>query len=63
MIRVELDIRTQSQAACDGDLNKIKRIVKLVGFVNAPPDFQDHPKVSLKNYEIFKYCFPWPLAY
>lgn len=33
------------QAACDGDLNKVKRIVKLVGFVNAPPDFQDHPKV------------------
>ncbi len=28
-----------------GDLNRIKRFVRLLGFVNADPDFQDHPKV------------------
>ncbi|MBL8670152.1 MAG: RidA family protein [Alphaproteobacteria bacterium] len=28
-----------------GDLDRIARIVKLVGFVNAPPEFTDHPKV------------------
>jgi enamine deaminase RidA (YjgF/YER057c/UK114 family) len=28
-----------------GDLEKVKRIVKLVGFVNCTPDFTDTPKV------------------
>ncbi len=28
-----------------GDLNKVKRIVKVLGMVNSAPDFADHPKV------------------
>lgn len=28
-----------------GDLNKVKRIVKVNGWVNAAPDFGDHPRV------------------
>ena len=28
-----------------GDLGKVKRIVKVLGMVNADPAFQDHPKV------------------
>lgn len=28
-----------------GDLGKVKRIVKLLGMVNAEPGFNDHPKV------------------
>ncbi|MEX0273059.1 MAG: RidA family protein [Flavobacteriaceae bacterium] len=28
-----------------GDLKKVKRVVKVVGMVNATPDFTDHPKV------------------
>lgn len=28
-----------------GDLDRIKRLVKLLGMVNATPDFGDHPKV------------------
>ncbi|MFZ9003543.1 MAG: RidA family protein [Robiginitalea sp.] len=28
-----------------GNLNKVKRIVKVLGMVNASPDFEDHPKV------------------
>ena len=28
-----------------GSLNKVKRVVKLLGMVNATPDFPDHPKV------------------
>jgi enamine deaminase RidA (YjgF/YER057c/UK114 family) len=28
-----------------GDLNKVKRIVKVTGMVNATEDFEDHPKV------------------
>lgn len=28
-----------------GDLNKVKRVVKVLGMVNAAPDFKDHSKV------------------
>jgi len=28
-----------------GDLNKVKRVVKLLGMVNCTEDFKDHPKV------------------
>jgi enamine deaminase RidA (YjgF/YER057c/UK114 family) len=28
-----------------GDFNKVKRIVKVLGMVNCPADFTDHPKV------------------
>jgi enamine deaminase RidA (YjgF/YER057c/UK114 family) len=28
-----------------GDLSKVRRIVKLLGMVNAVPDFEDHPAV------------------
>lgn len=28
-----------------GDLDRIKRLVKLLGMVNATPDFEDHPRV------------------
>lgn len=31
--------------AATGDLNKVKRIVRVNGLVNATPDFTDHPKV------------------
>ncbi len=31
--------------ACGGDLDRVKRIVKLLGFVNCTPAFGDQPKV------------------
>jgi enamine deaminase RidA (YjgF/YER057c/UK114 family) len=31
--------------ACGGNLDRVKRIVKLVGFVNAAASFTEHPKV------------------
>lgn len=40
-----LNLIAQAKAACGGDLDRIKRVVKLGGFVNATPDFTDHPKV------------------
>ncbi len=40
-----LNLIAQAKAACDGDLDRIVRIVKLGGFVNCTPDFTDHPKV------------------
>ncbi|MBU2866169.1 RidA family protein [Pacificibacter marinus] len=40
-----LSLLAQAKAATGGDLSKIKRLVKLVGFVNSTPDFIDQPKV------------------
>ncbi len=35
----------QVKAACGGDLDRVVRAVKLVGFVNSTADFTDQPKV------------------
>ncbi len=40
-----INIMAQAKAALDGDLDRVVRIVKLGGFVNATPDFTNHPKV------------------
>ena len=40
-----INILSQLKAACGGDLDRVVRCVKLGGFVNATPDFTDHPKV------------------
>lgn len=40
-----LAILAQARAACDGNLDRVARVVKLVGFVNSTPDFTDQPKV------------------
>ena len=40
-----INILAQLREACDGDLDRVARIVKLVGFVSAVPDFIDHPKI------------------
>jgi enamine deaminase RidA (YjgF/YER057c/UK114 family) len=40
-----LNIIAQLKDACGGDLDRVRRIVKLGGFVNSTPDFKDQPKV------------------
>ncbi|GGO36611.1 hypothetical protein GCM10010991_30890 [Gemmobacter aquaticus] len=40
-----ISLLAQLKKACDGDLTRLKRVVKLVGFVNSTPDFTDQPKV------------------
>ncbi len=40
-----LNLIAQAKAACDGDLDRVTRVVKLLGFVNATPDFDQHPAV------------------
>jgi enamine deaminase RidA (YjgF/YER057c/UK114 family) len=40
-----LNLIAQARDATGGDLDRIKRVVKLGGFVNAGPEFTDHPKV------------------
>jgi enamine deaminase RidA (YjgF/YER057c/UK114 family) len=40
-----INLLTQMKAACDGDLDRVVRVVKLGGFVQAGPAFFDIPKV------------------
>ena len=40
-----LNLIAQMKAACDGDLGRVRRIVKLGGFVQVGPNFFDIPKV------------------
>lgn len=39
-----LNLLAQAQAAL-GDLGRVAQVVRLTGFVNATPEFSDHPKV------------------
>jgi len=40
-----ISLLAQVKAACGGDLDKLRRVVKLTGFVNSTGDFGDQPKV------------------
>ena len=40
-----INVLAQLKDACSGDLDRVKRVVKLLGFVNASPSFRDHPKI------------------
>ena len=40
-----VSLLAQLKAACGGDIDRLVRVVKLVGFVNSTPDFGDQPKV------------------
>ena len=40
-----INLLAQIKAACEGDLDRVVRVVKLGGFVQAGPDFIDIPKV------------------
>lgn len=40
-----VNLIAQIKSACGGDLSRVKRVIKLGGFVNSTPDFTDQPKV------------------
>ena len=40
-----INLLAQVKAACEGDLDRLVRVVKLGGFVNSAPDFTDQPRV------------------
>ncbi len=42
---VAINILSVLRAACDGDLDRVRRCVKLGGFVNCPADFDQQPQV------------------
>lgn len=39
-----INLIAQLKAACGGDLNKVRKVLRLGGFVNVAPDFIDAPK-------------------
>lgn len=41
-----INILAQVKNALGGDLGRVKRLIRLGVFVNAPDDFADHPKVA-----------------
>jgi enamine deaminase RidA (YjgF/YER057c/UK114 family) len=43
--RCAISLLAQLRNACDGDLSRLVRVIKLTGFVNSTPDFTDQPKV------------------
>jgi enamine deaminase RidA (YjgF/YER057c/UK114 family) len=43
---VTIDLIATLQAACGGDLNRVKRIVKLMSLVNSTSDFTEHHLVT-----------------
>lgn len=43
--RCGLSLLAQARKACDGDLGRVARVVKLTGFVNSTPDFTAQPEV------------------
>lgn len=40
-----LSLLAQVRAACDGDLDRLVRVIKLTAFVNSTPEFTQQPKV------------------
>jgi enamine deaminase RidA (YjgF/YER057c/UK114 family) len=52
-----LNIIGQLKAAAMGDLDRIKRIVKVTGFVNAVPGFTQHPEVINGASDLFVAVF------
>jgi enamine deaminase RidA (YjgF/YER057c/UK114 family) len=41
-----VNVIAQVKAACGGDLDRVKRCVKVTAFVNAVPGFTQHPEVA-----------------
>jgi enamine deaminase RidA (YjgF/YER057c/UK114 family) len=42
---VALNLLAQVKQACDGDLDRVVRVVKLGGYVNSGPEFESQPHV------------------
>jgi enamine deaminase RidA (YjgF/YER057c/UK114 family) len=40
-----IGLLAQLKAACNGDIDRLVRVVKLTGFVNSTPDYTEQPKV------------------
>ncbi len=54
---IAIDLMATLQDACGGDLNRVKRIVKLTSLVNSTPDFIEHHLVTNGASELLAQVF------
>lgn len=52
-----LNVIAQARAACRGDLDRVRRCVKVTVFVNAVPGFAQHPEVANGASDLFAEVF------
>jgi enamine deaminase RidA (YjgF/YER057c/UK114 family) len=52
-----INVIAQVKAACGGDLERVKRVVKVTVFVNAVPGFAQHPEVANGASDLFVAVF------
>jgi enamine deaminase RidA (YjgF/YER057c/UK114 family) len=52
-----INVIAQLKAACEGDLERVRRCVKVTVFVNAAPDFTRHPEVANGASDLFVAVF------
>jgi enamine deaminase RidA (YjgF/YER057c/UK114 family) len=52
-----INLLAQLKAACGGDLDRVKRVVKLMVFVNAVPGFAQQPEVANGASDLFVEVF------
>ena len=52
-----VNVIAQVSSALDGDLDRVKRVVKVTGFVNAASGFTQHPEVVNGASELFAQVF------
>jgi enamine deaminase RidA (YjgF/YER057c/UK114 family) len=52
-----INVIAQASSALDGDLDRVRRVMKVTGFVNAAPGFTQHPEVINGASELFVEIF------
>jgi enamine deaminase RidA (YjgF/YER057c/UK114 family) len=52
-----INVIAQVKAACGGDLDRVRRCVKVTAFVNAVPGFAQHPEVANGASDLFGEVF------
>jgi len=52
-----INVLAQASAALEGDLDRVTRVIKLTGFVNAAPGFTQHPEVINGASDLFVEVF------
>jgi enamine deaminase RidA (YjgF/YER057c/UK114 family) len=52
-----INVIAQVKAACGGDLDRVKRCVRVGVFVNATPDFTQHPEIANGASDLFQEVF------
>jgi enamine deaminase RidA (YjgF/YER057c/UK114 family) len=52
-----INVIAQLKAACGGDLDRVKRVVKVTCFVNAIPGYAQHPEIANGASDLFVEVF------